>query len=630
MLRLLTLILGFSCLTHLQANTLELFDQGRYPLAPYISYLVLDNQDYSVEELLSGKESLHWIKNKKNHINFGFSSNVYWLKIEVINNNEYVRDWVLEINSPMLDHVDAYVVNEQGEVESYFYAGDQIEVKYKSIKHPHMLFAPAFPYKSLRSIYIRIESQGAIQVPLTLWQWQEFSYYSLIYFLWQGIFYGMVLIMALYSFVVWLFERESINLTYTIYILLFTIFQVSINGIGFQFLWPNQPWLNHLVTPLSLALVLASVNYFICEFFETKEFSPRLHLFLMIFLVFYIVMGISNIFLPYYLAIEIAFYMAAFAIFQVILITIYMLKINHPNARYFSLAWLVFIAGAAMLAGNKFGIIPISIYSEYGMQFGAGLEMMFLSLALADRLSNSQRGKILAQEESLMLAQQVQEAKDEIYLNETKKFNLEKENSRNLEILVKERTIELNSAMEKLTVVNNELQTISNTDALTKLNNRYYFNEHWRIEHKRAIRENSELAIIMLDVDHFKFVNDRYGHPAGDYCLTQVANCISKHVARDHDIACRYGGEEFVVILPGTDENGAVLVAQNIRKEVERLEIHWEEQKIKLSISLGVSYLEISHERSLDRQYLINQADQALYKAKSQGRNQVVSFGGSK
>ena len=588
----------------------------------------MENHNYSIEEVLSHQHELNWIKNKKNHINFGFSNAIYWLKIDVKNKNEFIKNWVLEINSPMLDHVDTFVVNDEGEVESYFYAGDQIEVKYKSIKHPHMLFEPILPADTLRTIYIRIESEGAIQVPLTLWQWQEFSYYSLIYFLWQGIFYGMVLIMALYSFVVWLFERESINLTYTIYILLFTLFQISINGIGFQFLWPNLPWLNHLITPLSLAFVLASMNYFISEFFETKKLSPKLHLSLKCFFIFHIFMGFSNIFLPYYLAIEIAFYMAAFSIIQVISITIYMLKINQPNARYFSLAWLVFLAGAAMLAGNKFGLIPISIYSEYGMQFGAGLEMMFLSLALADRLSNSHREKIIAQQESLILANQVQEAKDEIYINETKKFNLEKENSRKLEQLVSERTIELNLAMDKLTQVNNELKTISNTDALTKLNNRYFFNEHWRIEHKRAIRENASLAIIMLDVDHFKVVNDRYGHPAGDYCLTLIADCITKHVTRDSDFACRYGGEEFVIILPNTDQDGAILVAQKIRKEVEQLDINWEKQKIKLSISLGVSHLDMRHERVADRHHMLNQADQALYKAKSQGRNQVISFGG--
>ena len=626
MLRLLLILISVLYTAHLHASPLVLFEKGQYRLAPFISYLDMKNQDYSIEEILAGKYELDWQKNKLNELNFGFSKSVYWLKIDLENHNELVKDWVFEINYPMLDHVDAYVVNENKEVESYFYGGDQIEVKYKTIKHPHIVFAVSLPTKVPRQVYIRIESQGAVQIPITLWQWQEFSYYSLVYYLWQGIFYGMVLIMALYSFVVWLFDREGINLNYVVYILLFTLFQISINGIGFQFIWPNYPSLNHLITPLSLALMLASLSLFIGDFFETKQFSPRLHNFLILSFNCYIVMAISNIFVPYYLAIELAFFIALFAIISVVVITIYMLKINHPNARYFSLAWLVFLAGAAMLAGNKFGLIPITMYSEYGMQFGAALEMMFLSLALADRLSNSQRDKISAQEESLFLSNQVQQAKEKIYLNETKNLRIEKEHSQKLEQLVNERTIELNSAMEKLSLAYDNLQTISITDALTELHNRYYFNERWRIEHKRATREKSELCIIMLDVDHFKFVNDRYGHPAGDLCLIEVANCIKKHVTREPDIVCRYGGEEFVVILPGTDEVGALQVAQCIRKAVENLVVNWEGQIIKMSISLGLSSLDHNNTQTLDRQHMVNQADQALYKAKSMGRNQVVSF----
>jgi len=626
MLRLLLILMSVFSMAQAYASPLVLFEKGQYRLAPFISYLDMKNQDYSIEEILAGEYELAWQKNKVNDLNFGFSKSIYWLKIELENHNETVQDWVFEINYPMLDHVDAYVVNENNEVESYFYGGDQIEVKYKTIKHPHIVFAVSLPTKIPRQVYIRIESQGAVQVPITLWQWQEFSYYSLVYYLWQGIFYGMVLIMALYSFVVWLFDREGINLNYVVYILLFTLFQISINGIGFQFIWPNYPSLNHLITPLSLALMLASLSLFIGDFFETKQFSPKLHKFLILSFNCYMVMAISNIFIPYHLAIELVFFIALFAIISVIVITIYMLKNNHPNARYFSLAWLVFLAGAAMLAGNKFGFIPITIYSEYGMQFGAALEMMFLSLALADRLSNSQRDKISAQEESLFLSSQVQQAKEKIYLNETKNLKIEKEHSQKLEQLVNERTIELNSAMEKLSLAYDNLQTISITDALTELHNRYYFNERWRIEHKRATREKSELCIIMLDVDHFKFVNDRYGHPAGDLCLIEVANCIKKHVTREPDIVCRYGGEEFVVILPGTDETGALQVAQCIRKAVENLVVNWEGQIIKMSISLGLSSLDHNNTQTLDRQHMVNQADQALYKAKSMGRNQVVSF----
>ena len=170
------------------------------------------------------------------------------------------------------------------------------------------------------------------------------------------------------------------------------------------------------------------------------------------------------------------------------------------------------------------------------------------------------------------------------------------------------------------------MQTISITDALTELHNRYYFNEHFKIEYKRAFREKSECSLIMLDIDHFKNVNDTYGHPAGDICLKYVANCIKHHAARDSDICCRYGGEEFVIILPSTPLASAYDLAEDIRKTIKKEAVKWNTQEISLSASFGVSSVIPINMDKKHRQYLINQADQALYEAKGQGRDRVVMF----
>jgi len=134
------------------------------------------------------------------------------------------------------------------------------------------------------------------------------------------------------------------------------------------------------------------------------------------------------------------------------------------------------------------------------------------------------------------------------------------------------------------------------------------------------------LSLIMLDIDHFKSVNDNYGHPAGDMCLQQVAQCILKYAARGSDIVCRYGGEEFIIILPGTDELGAIAVAETTREEIAKLELSWEEQAIKITASLGISSLIPNNSLNKNRQFMVNQADQALYQAKNSGRNQVILF----
>ena len=108
--------------------------------------------------------------------------------------------------------------------------------------------------------------------------------------------------------------------------------------------------------------------------------------------------------------------------------------------------------------------------------------------------------------------------------------------------------------------------------------------------------------------------------------MAAVAQCIQQHAARDSDIVCRYGGEEFIVILPGTDELGAIAVAEATRQEIAKLELNWVGRAITLTASLGISSLIPNNSQHKNRQFMINQADQALYQAKNNGRNRVVLF----
>ena len=130
----------------------------------------------------------------------------------------------------------------------------------------------------------------------------------------------------------------------------------------------------------------------------------------------------------------------------------------------------------------------------------------------------------------------------------------------------------------------------------------------------------------MLDVDHFKKVNDTYGHPAGDVCLRRVAQCIKKFAARESDICCRYGGEEFIIILPSTPLLNAVDIANDIRKGIEKESVIWEKSTMNITASFGVSSAKPNISDKQHRQFLVNQVDQALYEAKGQGRNRVIMF----
>lgn len=175
----------------------------------------------------------------------------------------------------------------------------------------------------------------------------------------------------------------------------------------------------------------------------------------------------------------------------------------------------------------------------------------------------------------------------------------------------------------QLQSANNQLKHLSRTDRLTGLNNRGHWEEELKREYSRHRRYGSTAALVIFDIDHFKKVNDTFGHPAGDKVIQVVADVVRQEI-RDTDIAGRYGGEEFVILLPDVDSAGARLFAERLRQTVEDLKVSYEGQAIPFTISLGVADLAQS---SNDHKQLIEWADHALYNSKRNGRNQVSVHG---
>ena len=167
---------------------------------------------------------------------------------------------------------------------------------------------------------------------------------------------------------------------------------------------------------------------------------------------------------------------------------------------------------------------------------------------------------------------------------------------------------------------NKQLQNLSRTDHLTGLFNRGYWELRLIQEFKRFDRYDNPSSLIMLDIDHFKKINDNYGHTVGDEAIRCVSRIIKEQI-RDLDIAGRYGGEEFGVILTNTNGDGACVIAERLRGVIEKQTVYAEGHEIKFTISLGVAEL---NEHMHDHRAWIEKADQALYKSKESGRNKVT------
>lgn len=167
---------------------------------------------------------------------------------------------------------------------------------------------------------------------------------------------------------------------------------------------------------------------------------------------------------------------------------------------------------------------------------------------------------------------------------------------------------------------NKQLQNLSRTDHLTGLFNRGYWELRLIQEFKRYDRYEQASSLIMLDIDHFKKINDKYGHTIGDEAIRGVSRAIKEQV-RDLDIAGRYGGEEFGIVLTNTNGDGACVFAERLRSAIEQLTIYTEGHEIKFTVSLGVAELT---DKIHDHRNWIEKADQALYKSKEGGRNRCT------
>ncbi len=172
---------------------------------------------------------------------------------------------------------------------------------------------------------------------------------------------------------------------------------------------------------------------------------------------------------------------------------------------------------------------------------------------------------------------------------------------------------------EKEKIYLNKLEDLSVTDQLTGLHNRRYFDDHFELEKQRVQRYGNVLCLIMIDIDHFKSINDQYGHQVGDAVLKEFSLLLRKNI-RSNDILSRWGGEEFIILLPGTTLSNSLLIAEKIRKAISLRQF----SKIgKMSASFGVSEVDSN---SASNREAIHRADKALYQAKREGRNRVVAY----
>ncbi|MCK0164399.1 diguanylate cyclase [Marinobacter sp. S6332] len=554
-----------------------------------------------------------WTRNGSDSVNLGYGQHVYWFRMGLENVTGSEANTFLEIGYPVLDHIEVYI-NPSQQLEEPLILGDKQPFYDRPILHRNFVVPITLAPKEKTTIYLRVKTTSSMQVPLTLWNQNAFYSVEQARSMFEGLYYGIVLVMILYNLFVFLAVGERSFLHYVGFMVAMPLFLSSFHGVAFQYLWPEATWWNDQSIIVFLSLVVLFGGIFTIKFINvTRENHPVLNPWTQGIVIAAGLMAVSGFLIPYKYLILPTILVASVGCSTLLLLSIVRWVKKDPAARYYTLAWVFVLSGGLVLALSKFTLLPSNLLTENATQVGSALGVILLSIALADRLNKDKKRVFEAQQGLLREERKARVA-------QAKTLEIQREANALLEERVQERTRDL----ERL---NSQLLELSSTDALTELKNRGHFDREFQSAVVHAYRHQEPLSLLLLDIDYFKQFNDNHGHLVGDDCLKMVAQCVRQLVTRPQDLAARYGGEEFVVLLPNTPHKGAVDVAERIRKAVEKMAFPLSGQTLHLTISVGVcSELPASADAT---EALFSKADEALYQAKANGRNCVVAWSAS-
>jgi diguanylate cyclase len=524
-------------------------------------------------------------------LNPGYTRAAFWLRIQPPGG-----EWLVEAQSSLLDHVDLYLPDENG-VYRVLSIGDSRPFNEWLINHRH----PAFPVAAdvVGPVYLRIQSDGPMHMPLRMWRPDEFRDHLNFDEFGHGLFFGIMAIMVAYNLFLYFAVRDRNYLNYVLYIGAFVLFQAAMNGYGMQYLWPDSPWLaNHAQTLLVGVVVYTSMR-FTRDFLDIAHIQPVFLTPMRVVEWAGLAMLAFSLVGPYWLAARVANYLGLILVLVVLPAGVACALGRYRPAYWFVSAWSLFLLGVFVTGLAMAGHIPYQAFTANAMQVGATLEVLLLSLALADRIATLRAEKEAAQAEANRHLRQLNE---------------------NLEDKVRRRTRELTAANKALKEKNRILADAAKHDSLTGLLNHAEFMALLKMQAEEARRYGYPLALMMLDIDHFKRVNDQHGHQLGDRALVAVARALDSS-KRASDESARYGGEEFALLLPHTDLDSAKRLADRLRLRIAdiRLDDH---PDLALTASFGVAAIAAGDVETAPAQ-LVQLADQALYRAKHAGRNRV-------
>ncbi len=534
-----------------------------------------------------------------NAFTFGYKKNNFWFRFSVHNDSSAPKEMVLGFTEIFHKKVDLYILS-----DSIIHKenGLRIPVDEREIQESNPAFLLHFAPQETKELYVNIASiysvYGAFKLK-TPEQFQKdirFKNNSYIFY------FGAILAIALYNLFIFFYSRESIYLYYVTYVWVFVIWAANYKGL----LLSNTTMEIYDILQITIPIFFTMLILFTQSLLETKKYFSLFHKilngFILILFISFVWMLVS-MHTGFYFMNLVSSPLLPFLLF----VSIWALYKGHKIARIYLLGLSIYIVSMMLISQLALATLPYSIMLSNAPIIGSFFEIILFSLLLAYRINLFREETLDAQ--GKLIAQQRTES--------SRLFHAVAEKTVALNIANKQLAKELEEKKE----LEKHLTHQASTDPLTGLMNRRSFFSVCSKEMKRAIRSNTELSFLTVDIDKFKDVNDTYGHPFGDEVIRSIAGQMIENT-REMDYVGRIGGEEFAILMPAADMDSAFHMADRLRANIAKHKIIFENEITQVSVSIGLSCL---RKEDSEMETIVERSDKALYEAKDSGRNKVCT-----
>lgn len=570
---------------------------------------------HPLEEILNDSAT-QWKSSQGGTLNLGVQPQPIWVKFSVLNQTSNSIKLYLLLNHPLLDSVRFHQYH-NGTLTTFAAIGDREPLRNRQIKDDSLVFMFELSAHAEDDFYLKIISQGNIKLPMSLWTPEQLLQHKTKKNLITGLFLGFLLALVFSNGLLFMLTRKSHFLLGSLYIACLWILITVTSGLSYRYFYVDVMWLHEKNIAL-LFLTAAILLNVVTE--KLLQLDAAVKSLIRVMRITFVVSTLILLCIPWF-SYATGLQTSLFATFMNLIIcsgiTLFLLLKKDIYAKWILLSQLSYliaiIFSILIFNGTDHNILPMSTLFMISFFISSMALSYLLILQFIDR-----RDLKMQRQQALLAEAKI---KDNLQLETIK---IQQELEEELESRIQEHTFELQITLQELEEKNRELEEKNTLDSLTGIRNRSYFDKKLTMEFRRSHREQTPLAVIMIDIDFFKKINDTYGHLAGDDAIRFVAHTIQTTLKRPSDEVCRYGGEEFAVILPNTDTEGALLVAEAIRMHIGEAQVHTTAGIIRMTISAGL-FSAIADRNNEPNQYTAL-ADKALYQAKHAGRNQVIVY----